>query len=162
MASGLADGYRTGRLGLQEFEQGMRQVVKNTQLYSAAAARGGWDRMTAHDYGRVGAQVREQYRWLARFAADLRAGVKTDGGFLARARRYAYAARVVYHQTEREVMLAAGYTHERNILGKADHCGECPTETRRGAVPIGHLIPIGRRECGPNCVCHVTYSRMVA
>jgi hypothetical protein len=74
----------------------MREAVKDANLYSAAAARGGWAQMTPADFGRVGRAVRDQYAYLDRFAADI-ADVDNpltlDGRFLARVGLYAGSGR---------------------------------------------------------------------
>lgn len=153
----IADAYRTGQIGVRDFEARMRAVIKETQLYSAAAAKGGWERMTQRDYGAVGYRVSEQYAYLRRFTADLRAGLPLDGRFLLRVKRYAQAARPTYHAIERRVADEGGNDEERSTTHPADHCGECPAVEARGWQPIGTLPLPGERECGSGCKCTMSY-----
>ena len=155
----LSEELRTGAIDLGEWERGMREEVKRTQLASEMLLRGGRNQMTQADFGRVGQRVRAQYDYLAAFVDDLRSGsVRTDGGFLARAKMYAAASRSAFHESERDQLAGLGYTKERSVLHPAEHCALCVSEAARGYVPIGELIPIGERTCLGNDKCSIVYS----
>lgn len=157
-ARDLAIGLRNGDISLEAWRASMRDIIKSTHLYSAAAAKGGWAQLTAADYGRVGQIIRGEYQFLENFAAGIANGsIPLDGRVVARAQMYAEAGRDTYHQVERAGMQSTGRTMERNILHPADHCGQCLGETARGWVPIGVLIPIGRRTCLRRCRCSLDY-----
>ncbi|HEU4564134.1 MAG TPA: hypothetical protein VFS05_05785 [Gemmatimonadaceae bacterium] len=154
----LAEQLRAREITLREWQLEMREVVKSVQLYSAAAAKGGWAELTSQDTGRVGQMVRQQYAYLQRFAEQIERGQQPlDGRFARRAMLYAQAGRAAYHLTEREEMRARGFDREANILAASDHCDLCVSETERGPVPIGSLIPIGQRTCMVNCRCRIRY-----
>jgi hypothetical protein len=139
----------------------MREAVKDANLYSAAAARGGWAQMTPADFGRVGRAVRDQYAYLDRFAADIADGLTLDGGFLYRASTYAASGRKLYHAIERDEMLELGAVQEHNVEDpSAEHCtgaNSCEAETARGWVAVGALKPIGERKCRGGCKCRIEY-----
>jgi hypothetical protein len=164
-ARDLADDYRMGRIDRTEWEYGMRAIIKDTNLYAAALARGGWSQMTASALGQVGAVVRQQYRYLDGFVRDLRTGKQPrDGGFTRRALLYVQAARGTYYRAERSVQRSLGATEERNVLAAEDTrtCNpndpkSCTAQTARGWVPVGELIPIGQRLCLINCRCRLEY-----
>lgn len=155
----LAEDLRTRRIGLIDWELAMRAEIRTVQLYSAATASGGVAQLSPAALGRVGAAVREQFRYLDTFARQIEAGAPLDGRFTARARMYAQAGRSVYHRTERAEKERRGFRFEANILAPADHCATCVSETQRGRVPIGQLIPVGQRDCRVNCRCRVAYYR---
>jgi len=114
--------------------------------------------MTAQDQGRLGPRVKEQYHYLANFAAQIESGQqRLDGTFLRRVTLYTQAPRGTYHDYETRGKQEQGYTECRNELGAADHCEQCVGETARGWVPIGALVPIGQRLCLSNCRCSVIY-----
>lgn len=137
----------------------MREEIKRTQIASEMLARGGRAQMTAADFGRVGQRVREQYRFLRDFARQLRDGsIRTDGTFLNRAKMYAAAARVAFEESVGDLLANLGYRVEWNVLHPAEHCGVCVSETARGQVPIGSLIPIGQRTCRGNDKCEIRYA----
>lgn len=154
-----SEDYRLARNSLDEWQTVMREEIKRTQIASEMLARGGRAQMTAADFGRVGQRVREQYRFLRDFARQLRDGsIRTDGTFLNRAKMYAAAARVAFEESVGDLLANLGYTVEWNVLHPAEHCGVCVSETARGQVPIGSLIPIGQRTCRGNDKCEIRYA----
>lgn len=154
----LAMNLREGRIGLEEWRVGMRTHVKDVQLYSAAAARGGWAQLTPEDYGRIGGLVGEQYRYLENFTRQISGGLPLDGRFQARTEMYMQAARRTYETTfMREMVEKHEVTEQRNILHRAEHCGECEDATAMGWMPVGTLPEIGDRQCGPNCRCTMEF-----
>lgn len=150
----LAEQMRSREIGVNEWQTGMRRNIKNVHLYSAAAARGGWAQMTPADYGRVGGQVADQFRYLDKFVGQVDKGLKLDGRFISRVELYSEASRTTYEATlTREMEEHNGMTEEKNILHPADHCQECLGLADLGWVPIGSTPPIGKRQCGNRCKC---------
>lgn len=157
-ARALAEAYRTNAITLDAFAQGMRVIVKDAHLLGAVAARGGWAQMDFQAYGQVGGFVAREYLFLERFLHDVRIGRQpTDGFFLSRAELYAEAGRDTYHQAERDVQRRLGRTQEKNVLHPAEHCRVCEAQTAREWVPLGSLVPIGRRTCLRLCKCTLAY-----
>lgn len=156
-ARDLSEQLRANAITMREWDAGMREVVKNTQLFSAAAGRGGWAQLGPREWGMVGQRVRVQYEYLAQFNAELRAGLGRDGLFLNRAQSYAGAGRPLYYQVEQDVRKATGATEERSVLHPADHCVGCTAQAASGWVPIGTATPIGERDCLNNCICTMEY-----
>lgn len=155
---------RNGTITLSSWRQGMRDIARNVHLFSAALAKGGSAQMTQADFGRVGQVLRHEYRFLDKFAVAVSQGYPLDGRFFDRALMYAQAGRDTYHIVERAVMKDAGFVYESNVLTPAEHCtGEdgCIAQTARGRVPIGELIPIGRRTCLRKCKCYLAYWKTV-
>lgn len=157
----LAEQLRAHALPLGEWERRMRQEIKAIHIYSALAAKGGRAQLTPADYGRLGATVKRQYRYLDRLGAELASGQqKLDGSLTNRARLYAQAGRGTHEATRQREMRTRGFDEERNILAPSEHCegvGSCVDETARGWVPVGDLIPIGGRLCVTNCRCRIQY-----
>lgn len=150
-----------GEVSLSEWETRMRGLVKEAHAVAYATAKGGWSRMTQADYGRLGSIVKEQYRYLRSFSADVALGtVPRTSAIRARARLYAESARRTHFETERRLMAGRGYVEERSVLGIADHCDGCLEEAGKGWRPIGVLLPIGGRDCKARCRCHFEYRRL--
>lgn len=152
----------SGRITPRAWQAGMRDIVKTTQLYSVALARGGWGQMTQRDYGIVGQAVREQYRFLNGFAADIRAGLPLDGRAQNRASMYVQAGRRTYHRVDRAVRIGRGDNEVRNVLHPADHCtgpGSCQEQADLGWQPITsrRITEPGDRLCLANCRCTLEY-----
>jgi len=168
-AQSLARDLQSGKIGLREWRTGMRQIVKDSHLYAATAAKGGEDAMTQADYGRVGQILsrgpragRGQYQYLESFLREIERGLPLNGRFLQRVRLYVEAARSTYHVFDRLVHEALGYTEERNIRFAGDSCDGCIAAEALGWVPIGTLVPIGRRDCVGNCRCRIEYRKTPA
>jgi hypothetical protein len=154
----LAEALRDGRLSIAEWQVQMAREVKNAHLYSAAAAKGGWQNMTPADYRRVGQRIREQYAFLNAFAAQVASGQQAmDGRMVARAELYGQAGRATYHHVERGEMEVRGMTEESSVLHPADSCDECIAEADAGWQPIGTLTPVGERACLGRCRCTLDY-----
>lgn len=152
----LAEQLRSGQITTTAWRERMRIAMRDTHLFSSAVVRGGWQQMTPADFGRVGARMKEQLRFLDKFAAQIDAGLPLDGRFNRRAQLYALAARQTAHRTETTVAQTRGFDEERNILQAGESCegnGSCVAESARGWVPVGTLIPIGGRLCLGRCRC---------
>ena len=156
--SGLTEQLRNRDITLGQWERLMRDEIKHIHVYSATLAKGGRMQLSQADYGRIGRQLREQYGFLREFADQVASGQQAvDGRLLSRARLYAQSGRVTFHLVERAEMEMRGFDLEENILAAAEHCAGCLTETARGRVPIGSLVPIGSRDCKSNDRCRVRY-----
>lgn len=154
----LTEALRDGRLSIADWQLQMAREIKNAHLYSAAAAKGGWQNMTPADYGRAGQRIRAQYAFLNAFAAQVASGEQArDGRMVARAELYGQAGRNTYHLTERGEMEVRGMTEESSILHPADSCDECIAEAEAGWQPIGTLTPVGERVCLGRCRCTFDY-----
>jgi hypothetical protein len=153
----LSQQLRDGGISGETWYVEMRQLVKDVHLYNAAAAKGGWAQLGPQDHGRVGRMVREQYKYLNRFADQITKGLPLDGRFIRRTELYAEAGRRTFWALLTTVMRETDVTQERNVLGVAEHCSDCVGETARGWVPIGELKPIGTRACLGGCRCFIEY-----
>lgn len=148
-----------GTLALATWQLLMMQQIKQTHLVALAVAHGGWTQLDQSAFGWVGAaQIKPQYQYLAKFTIEIQTGKQAlDGTVLARAALYAEAARATHRAAVQRQMDRIGMAEERNQLGQADHCRGCLRETRRGWVPIGSLVPCGRRDCMVRCHCSIEY-----
>lgn len=152
-ARDLASQLRAGAIGVDEWELMMRSIVKSTQLYSSAAARGGWATMDARAFGLVGQRVRTQYAFLAKRAEQIVNGLPLDGAFLQSTTLYAKAAGPAYIAARADVVGRNGFDEIATDLHPAEHCEECIAEAARGFVKVGTEVPIGQRTCGHNDRC---------
>ena len=156
---GLSAQLRAGEISLAQWEAGMMGKIKEAHITAAVAERGGWQQMTQADWGRTGNAIRREYGYLRNFAADIASGrVSLDGRLDARAALYGQAGRETFYRFGQVDMMRRGFDRERSILHPADHCDLCISEAARGFVPIGTLIPIGRRTCKSNDRCSMEYS----
>jgi hypothetical protein len=153
----LAAQAASGELNLADFQDRMAAELKNLHLTATAAGKGGWTQLDASDFGRVGAELRFQYERLELFVRHIEAGDLSERQIVARTEMYIGAANGTYEATRRAGAQDAGFTEERNVLANAEHCGGCLTETAKGWVPIGTLVPIGDRDCKSNDLCSLEF-----
>lgn len=155
----LVDDLRAGRISLDAWRSEMRQSIKDVNIYSATLARGGWNQMDQVAWGRVGSLVKEDYGYLESWVTDIKAGALIDGRANSRSGLYAASGRGTFHLVQAEEMVKSGIDEEKSVTHPAEHCQECLDEEDAGFRPIGEMIPIGARTCGPNCRCTVVYRR---
>jgi hypothetical protein len=150
----------SGELSLGAWQTEMQATIKLAHSGTAVIAHGGAEQMTFSRWGSVGQTIRGEYGYLRQFAADIASGAQPlNGSLTSRARQYGQAARVTFERTYSRGQQQRGYRAERNILHPAEHCAACQSETARGWVPIGSLIPIGQRTCRGNDRCSISYRR---
>ena len=150
-----------GNISLADWQTRMAQQIKLIHLASGAAAVGGWAQLTPSDYGRIGAALRQQYAYLQRFALQIENGlVPLDGRLIVRSLLYGEAGRGTFEDFARAAAQRAGMTHERRVLGAAEHCKDCVKYAGWGWKPIGTLPRIGNSQCVTNCHCTFEFRKL--
>jgi len=153
-------------ISLADWQREMKLLIKDLHVTCAVAAKGGdWRAMTPRDWGRVGAECRKQYKFLARFAQDIfkraQEGKPLTSAIAARARLYAGAARATFSRIEQLVEKALGRTEVRWVTDPlVESCPDCLELEARGWMPIEELTQFpgdGSTQCDGNCHCHLEY-----
>ena len=98
----LAAQIANGDITLQQWQIGMREVIKDTYINEYMLGAGGRNAMTQADWGRVGQMVRQQYEYVDNFARDIAAGRYSEAGIAARARMYPESASQAYERGNTE------------------------------------------------------------
>lgn len=159
---GITEGLASGNVSLAQWQAGMREAVKSSQLAASALAKGGWAQMSSSDFLFAARRIKEQYRHLRKFAGQLATGAQPLGAqAAARAELYAEAARATHREMERRLARQGNREYERSVLGAADHCEGCLDAASAGWQPIGSLPAVGSRDCLSRCHCHFEF-RMAA
>lgn len=160
----IAARYRTGQIDTAAWITESQRVIKDSQIASALAAYGGRQQMTPQTWGATGAEIKRQYLYLNRMADDVLSGRQPMNGRLdARARQYGQSARATYENSRRRVANAAPALYfERNHLHASESCDQCRSQSARGPVPIGSLVPVGQRSCRSSCRCTISYSQSMS
>jgi hypothetical protein len=155
-----------GEIGADEWNKGMRSIVKGIHSAAAVFMRGGFLNMTRSDWGFVGSRVKAQYRFVDRFEGDITHTLEDlpadadlpEGAMLQRAGMYSDAGRGTMQQMGRRVARQSGLTEERRILRPgAEHCTDCKEAAAAGWQEIGTLPVIGDSACVTNCECEFGY-----
>jgi hypothetical protein len=149
----VADGRISARVGAMR----TALLLKRQYLQSAALGAGGWDRLTAADYGRVGGLLRAEYRRMAAMLQQLAKGEISVAQALNRLNMYQGNARREFFHQERRTLPPPppGKTRlERRYLGNADHCDDCVRYADMGWQMEGILpLPSEGSDCDGNCRC---------
>lgn len=140
-------------IDVDAWELGMRDVIRNTQIFASAAGRGGFAQMDAREFGLVGQRVRRQNEFLTKRVQQIRDGLPLNATFLQSTEGYAKAAKPAFLAARQDAVQSSGFDETATDLHPAEHCQGCTREAARGFVKIGTEVPIGDRECGPHDRC---------
>jgi hypothetical protein len=152
-----------GELSLGAWQAEMQAAIKLVHVSAAAIAHGGAEQMTAARWGAIGPVIRAEYGYLRDFAAQIQSGAQPlNGSLTSRARQYGQAARAQFERVRGRDQQQRGYQSERNVLHSGESCSQCKSESARGWVPTGSLVPVGQRICRGNCRCSVDYRQQPA
>lgn len=152
----LAERVASGQLSSREFLTVFKTEIKDEYIRQYIAGRGGLGSMTQSDWGRLGAAIKEQYKFADKFASEL-SGL-SEAQIVNRANMYINSSNQAFEMAyRRSVTISGNFTEERWILGDKQHCSGCIENAGRGWVPIGELPPFGTTPCGSQCGCHITY-----
>ena len=157
----LARQYSQGKLDAGGWTQAMKKEVKLLHVSQAVAARqGDFEGMTKSDWGKVGAEVKKQYRYLRNFESDMakRAEEGKDPAPVleARGKLYAGAGRKTFSRFD-EPAGAQEVRWNRTVL---ESCPTCIELSERGWFPIDELDQYpgdGQQICDGNCRCNLSF-----
>jgi hypothetical protein len=174
-----------GAMDLGEWQDRMMQFVKRLHVSTAAVGAGGWrqipaeqlalssDRIprTINQVNTLGDSIAFHGAKVQRFAEQIenRAhGADHPAAIERRVLLYGESAYPGFEMLRRSSAIVNGMLFEENVLSEAEHCKaepgdaieDCPTQTQKGVVRIGTLVPIGRRLCSMMCKCRLKFSRV--
>jgi hypothetical protein len=96
----LVDDYatnlETGDWTVGQFEGEMRKRLKNAYIAEYVLGKGGASQMTQSDYGRLGAMLKKQYKFLRSYLDDITAGKETNGTARERGKNFIGSARQAF------------------------------------------------------------------
>jgi hypothetical protein len=154
--SDLTTAMHEGRIAPGVWAEQMRTEVRRLHSQNAAVGMGGWDRMDARAWGRIGGNLRSDYQRIVQLAHDIVDGKATLPQALARVHGYVGSARVEFWAAERQNMQPAEgmILIERRRLGVAEHCEDCISFYDSGWQNQEVLpVPGERSRCRSNCRC---------
>lgn len=159
MALAITDRYLSGRMTTREWQDALKQVVRDAQLEARVLAVGGRANMTFVDFGAVGGRAGHEYQILGHLGQLIDSGGLSPAQIrVATSRRFGATVRETYRRGREHVHAQAGYRDERSHLEEgAEHCGGCLDAAGQGWQPLGSLTPIGERDCRTGCRCTFEY-----
>jgi hypothetical protein len=147
----LGEAVARGQITPRQFYEAAQITLKHLHNANAALAVGGWDRMTATEWGRNGGILQSEYRHLAEFTRQIAAGELTEKQIIARAQTYADSGFSRYWELDRNIQIRNGSKEERLVtVGDERVCPICLETEASEWQPIGTIaIPqhVGCR-CG--------------
>jgi hypothetical protein len=147
----LTDSLYNGNINIAQWQAGVAQELKDAHLAQAMFGVGGKHNMTFVEYGRVGGTLRDEYRYLARFADDIAAGRQSRAQALARIKQYGNATQQSYW---REWSLKEDYIWWRR--NASESCGDCVDLESNNPYTASSLPTYpgaGSTRCRGNCKC---------
>ncbi len=166
-ATRIAARFDAGSITAEEFNLEMRELLKDAHIVAATIGRGGRERMTVADWGRVGEKLRWQYGYLDNFTRKLGRGTLKIANTENRARQYVSSVYVSYARSlqaaEKEFIDRGGDTNpEREMLcrlvqNSKEGCEECTADAEAGWMPVSEMGEIGTRICGDFCLCEIEF-----
>jgi hypothetical protein len=159
---GLARDAAEGRIQPADFQAAMQAELKSLHTANVALARGGWDKVTAADWGRTGGTLKSEYRYLADFTREVASGTVTPDQASARAGQYAGKAYSRFWTEDARQKAGSGQYQEERWLDTRlpNECDDCDGLAKLGWVPIGALGRApgdGSTACHGNCRCSIAY-----
>lgn len=123
---------------LNAWNEQMAIEIRNLHVQMAILGRGSRDLMESSDWGRVGSEVKKQYKHLKGFAGDLSKKEMTFDEVKQRMSMYSNAAWKSMWKSRTKTMKKGGFTEEKRVLQPAEHCPDCIRLAGKWA-PIGSL-----------------------
>ena len=150
-----------GKIDIAEFQTRMAQSLKESHLRNAAVGAGGTEQLSASHYGKVGAQLKAQYKYLHNFGEDLSAGKLTPEQALSRAGSYSKSAKTSFFAAEFTSRDKVGFYVKRLLDAQSNHCQSCISYQRLQWTLIQLVTPPGVDcECGGRCRCRLVYRKL--
>lgn len=157
-----------GRLNVAEWKTAFARQIKNAYIQQAELAAGGRAQVTQQMWGSVGGALREQYRYLDKFAEQIAAGKLTPGQIEMRSKMYINSSREAFWRIKDMKAVAEGMTQERWIpIGDESTCDPCSDAGAMGWQPIGTFAqpgsgrvlrkPLTKCQGLTNCRCEKLY-----
>ncbi|MFK0731396.1 MAG: hypothetical protein ACFKPT_02705 [Gloeotrichia echinulata GP01] len=150
-----------GKIDIAEFQTRMAQSLKEAHLGVAAVGAGGAKQLTPTHYGKIGAELKKQYKYLYGFGQDLQQGKLTPEQILRRAGSYSKSARTSFFAAEFTSRGKVGFYGKRLLDAQSRHCQSCIGHQRLNWTLIQMITPPGVDcECGGRCRCRLVFRKL--
>jgi hypothetical protein len=149
----LTDRLHAGEVTLSDWRTAMRAEIKQIEVQQYLLGRGGRNVMTPRDWGRIGAEVRRQYRYLDRLVAEYQRGEISDAAFRSRARMYTSGSNAAFSRAQGEAWAIALPAHPGDGSTRCLGYCKCSWSITQTATEIHATWRLGgSRETCPDCV----------
>lgn len=158
-----AEQVQAGKLSIPKWQMLSAKEVKNIHTTVTVIANGGREEMTAAKWGKLGSDLKFQYRHLRDFAKEIPRRIDERTGAIApRAEQYATSAWGTYENRVLERNKEFGLAVARRVtMHGSDSCDDCLDAEDEGWVPIDEVKEIGDSQCGARCNCTIDYEDVI-
>ena len=157
-AGDFLSGALTEGLPLEIFQRALMREVKLGYMMTYVTGRGGWEQMTARDWGLVGQQIKEKYAYIEGFMGRISSGEVSEEQVRQNMDMYFHNMVVGYWRGDREAQISSGKRYMIRHLNSRVPCKDCPGYAEHWEK-IGDLpLPSEQCECRSACLCTVEYS----
>lgn len=161
LALDLAERLVSHDVTVPEWETAIAKLLKDAHLTAYSLGRPG--ELSSSDYGRVGSQLKFQYRKLRNFSDEIISGKLSEAQIKNRTMLYFGKISESYWSGRRAINRVNGAMWERRHLGGVDHCSPCLIYRGMGWQPIGTLpLPTNLCDCQSNCRCYMEFSTSIS
>jgi len=164
-----ANSVYTGEMPVDVWQQTMRQEIKTRYIQQYMAGRGGMGPMTQADWGSIGGQVADQYRYLDGFAREIAEGKLSEAQIAQRSEMYMNSSREAFERGQKRAAEAAGLKEVIWIKTAKESCEDCIALANLGwqkAEPwpfkvggVNAICGSGATRCLTNCRCFLEYRK---
>jgi hypothetical protein len=167
-AKRLAQSVYSGKITAVEFDIAMRELLKSGHIVAASVGRGGRDRMSARDWGKVGQKIKWQYGYLTKFSRKIARDILSEAASANRVQLYADALHVTFYRSFYDEMKDRPEDQPTGKDGKPllvklvqnsmEGCPDCKADADEGWMELDEMGELGSRECGDFCKCDLVFS----
>jgi hypothetical protein len=146
----------SGEISLAEWQERLSVLLKDLFLVAGTLGRG--TTLSIFEISILESQLRETYRYLDKFAWEVRQGLLSIREIRARVLLYSSSYIPSFWEMVREQEKSSQMTVERRVLHPAEHCKSCVRYAQEGWKPLGYFPPPGSgSECGTHCRCTMEF-----
>lgn len=147
------------RIGVNSWIREVSAALKPAHINAYMVGIGGKAQMNSAEYGKLGAVLKEEYKYLRQFGRDILDKKLSRAQIEARINLYAESLYRSYEKGRESGHIANGFKWERRIRNASESCQDCIDYAQRGWVELGELpVPGDRCQCKRNCRCTKEYS----
>ena len=155
-AKRIAKRYETNKITLAQFKKEMQDLLRSGHIVAASVGKGGRERMTQRDWGKVGAKIKWQYGYLDKFVKKIEQGRISKILTANRAQAYASALHITYYQSN-ATENKPDKPLVRRVLNAKESCDGCSQYAAMGWIPVDEMPELGELECGDFCKCDLVF-----
>jgi len=159
---GWAAQMQAGKLSVPKWQALMAREVKNVHAAVSVIANGGRNAMTPSLWGKLGADLKFQFKHLRDFALAVPRTISDRTGSIPpRAEMYGTAAIGSYENAVLERNKKFGLSIARRVMARGvDSCDVCIDEDDLGWQDINEIRAIGDSPCMGRCNCRIEYEEV--